>query len=112
MRRGKEIAQSCHASMAAIFNMAKEEDNHFKIPLPLEVREWILGNFKKVCVTVDSEAALYEAYNKAKELGIPCSYIVDEGLTEFNGVHTATCAAIGPWTSEVIDPITGHLKLY
>jgi PTH2 family peptidyl-tRNA hydrolase len=36
---------------------------------------------------------------------------VDAGLTEFNGVPTKTCIAIGPNWSDEIDEITGHLKL-
>ena len=36
---------------------------------------------------------------------------VDAGRTEFHGVPTATCCAIGPDWPERIDPITGHLKL-
>ena len=37
--------------------------------------------------------------------------ITDAGLTEFNGVPTKTCLALGPDYPENIDPITGNLKL-
>jgi len=37
--------------------------------------------------------------------------IVDSGLTEFHGVKTKTCLAIGPNKKEDIDKITGSLKL-
>ena len=37
--------------------------------------------------------------------------IVDAGLTEFNGVPTKTCIAIGPANPDDIDEITKHLKL-
>jgi peptidyl-tRNA hydrolase len=37
--------------------------------------------------------------------------IVDNGLTEFKGMKTLTCAAFGPDYAEVLDEITGHLKL-
>ena len=50
-------------------------------------------------------------YLQAKQDGIPCALIEDEGLTEFNGVKTKTCIAIGPWYADEIDQITGHLKL-
>jgi PTH2 family peptidyl-tRNA hydrolase len=36
---------------------------------------------------------------------------VDSGRTEFHGVLTPTCCAVGPDFSERVDPITGHLKL-
>jgi PTH2 family peptidyl-tRNA hydrolase len=50
-------------------------------------------------------------YNKALELNIPCALIEDNGLTEFKGIKTKTCCAIGPYISEEIDKITSHLKL-
>ena len=37
--------------------------------------------------------------------------IIDLGKTEFNGEPTKTCLAIGPNKTELIDSITGHLKL-
>ncbi len=45
------------------------------------------------------------------EKGLVCSLIIDAGLTEFGGVPTRTCIAIGPNWSDEIDEITGHLKL-
>ncbi len=32
-------------------------------------------------------------------------------LTEFGGVPTLTACAVGPWWSDEVDRITGHLKL-
>jgi PTH2 family peptidyl-tRNA hydrolase len=37
--------------------------------------------------------------------------IIDSGKTEFGGVPTKTCLAIGPDYSEKIDKVTGNLKL-
>jgi PTH2 family peptidyl-tRNA hydrolase len=43
--------------------------------------------------------------------GVPCAVVVDAGQTEFHGVPTKTCCAVGPaWTDEV-DAITGKLPL-
>ncbi len=114
MRRGKEIAQSCHASLAALLNWGSfnNEVDCFKLPINDEFKDWLLDKFAKICVTVQSEEELIHYYNLAKQAGIPCSLILDEGLTEFGGIKTYTCAAIGPWTSDVIDPITGKLPLY
>ena len=69
------------------------------------------GLFTKICVSCDSEQELEELYKKAKDAKLPCSLIVDAGLTEFNGTPTKTCIAIGPANSEEINKITGHLKL-
>jgi PTH2 family peptidyl-tRNA hydrolase len=90
MRRGKEIAQGSHASMAFILrNYVDEAANK-----------------------IDSEEELLELHKKALESGLEANYITDAGRTEFNGVPTKTCLAIGPNNSEYIDKITKHLKLY
>ena len=44
--------------------------------------------------------------------GLTVSLITDAGATEFGGVPTNTCLAIGPHQAEKIDKITSHLKLY
>jgi PTH2 family peptidyl-tRNA hydrolase len=60
---------------------------------------------------VDSHAELLEIFTKAKLAGIPCILITDNGTTEFHGVPTDTCIAVGPWDATEIDKITGGLKL-
>ena len=118
MRKGKMVAQGAHASMAAVLNRMvilshKKEIQEKTLILesgtPME--SWINGLFTKVCVSVDSESELIEIYEKAKDAGLIASIITDAGLTEFNGVPTKTCIAIGPNWSEEINEITGHLKL-
>ena len=76
-----------------------------------DMKDWIDGRFTKIVVSCDSEQELDELYKQAKEKGLPCSMIVDAGLTEFNGVPTKTCIAIGPANPDNIDEITKHLKL-
>jgi PTH2 family peptidyl-tRNA hydrolase len=118
MRRGKQIAQGAHASMKFILDrgayyqseLGDPEQFHSDIAEPV-IQNWINGRFTKICVSVDSEAELDEIHNKAKEAGLICSMIVDAGLTEFNGIPTKTCCAIGPAWPEDVDKITGHLKL-
>ena len=110
LRRGKEIAQACHASIA--FLTRKLQKN----PTP-EIRQvewdWINGIFAKVCLKVDSEEELMEIYDKAVAYGcLEVHLITDRGLTEFHDIPTTTCLAIGPDESEKIDAITGHLPLY
>jgi PTH2 family peptidyl-tRNA hydrolase len=123
MRKGKMVAQGAHASIAVILNMMSfgidETPSHGSVVARWQLRtnidspiyQWIMQKFTKICVSVDSEAELIEIYTKAKDLGFPCALITDSGLTEFNGVPTTTCCAIGPWHAEEIDKITGHLKL-
>ena len=75
------------------------------------MKKWKDGIFTKACLGVDSEEELLDIYNKAQEAGLPVALITDSGLTEFKGVPTNTCMAIGPDRIEKIDAITGHLKL-
>jgi PTH2 family peptidyl-tRNA hydrolase len=74
--------------------------------------DWMQGSFAKVCCQVKSEEELMQIYDQAKEAGLEVHLIEDRGLTEFHGVKTATCLAIGPDLSEKIDVITGNLELY
>jgi len=64
-----------------------------------------------VCVGVDSEAALDEVVARARAAKLPCAIIVDAGKTEFHGVATKTCCAVGPAWSDEVDAITGALPL-
>lgn len=104
VRLGKLFAQAAHASVKVVLELGNFKNNPF-------VKNWLEGSFTKICVYVDFEEELLEVYNKAKKEGMPCSLITDAGKTEFNGVATKTCCAIGPWDSDKIDKITGGLKL-
>lgn len=112
MRRGKEIAQGCHSSIAFLTRKlqsgAKISLSSFSKP----VQEWIESGFAKVCVQVQSEEELLEVYQNAKNAKLEAHLVTDSGRTEFDGVPTKTCCAIGPDKVEKIDAITGHLKLY
>ena len=119
MRKGKMIAQGAHASMKAILDFATivEEEALIKIPInhcfpkTKAIKEWLSGNFAKICVGVGSEEELLALFEQTQEVNLLCALITDSGLTEFNGIPTNTCIAIGPAKSEEIDNITGHLKL-
>lgn len=113
LRRGKEIAQACHASMAFLtrpmVGLGREMAVIFKHPA---AQEWINTSYAKVCLQVDTEDELMEIARQAEEKGLEVHVVTDSGLTEFNGVPTRTCLAIGPDWSDKIDEVTGHLKLY
>jgi PTH2 family peptidyl-tRNA hydrolase len=112
MRKGKMVAQGAHASMGALLSISdRREDGSVLIPADPRVSAWLGGQFKKVCVSVDSEAELLEIEERAKAAGMICCLIRDSGLTEFGGVPTHTGVCIGPDAAEKIDAITGHLKL-
>ena len=114
MRKGKMVAQGAHASLGIFtrkFNQINSNENKFLIELTGDMVEWLENSYVKICVRVSSEKELLEIYNKAIETNLPACLITDNGLTEFNGVPTKTCIAIGPANSEEIDKITGYLKL-
>jgi PTH2 family peptidyl-tRNA hydrolase len=136
MRKGKMVAQGAHASLKAILDLGSvyrvESDLTgevikigFSATLQQErfiwngkpdinhpaVIEWLEGLFAKICVSVNSEQELLDIIQKAKDAGLITSLITDAGLTEFNGVATITCGAVGPAYPEQLDPITGHLPL-
>ena len=83
MGKGKIAAQACHACLAAY----KKTDK-------LRIRKWELTGQKKVVLKVSSESELLEMYGKIKFEGIPCALITD-----------------APYSDDVIDELTGHLKL-
>lgn len=113
MRTGKYCAQAGHAAVGALLSIGSMVGDKFVIPLsdPF-VKEWVIGNFKKVTVYVENDQELMEIYAAASKSGLPRALIRDAGLTEFNGVPTLTAVGIGPGNEIEIDKITGHLKLF
>jgi PTH2 family peptidyl-tRNA hydrolase len=101
MRKGKMIAQGGHAVAIILINHFNDE----------QVKHWFSTGQTKICVYVESEEELLRVYNDAQTKNLICCLIEDSGLTEFNGVSTLTCCAIGPASKSQLQPITGHLKL-
>jgi PTH2 family peptidyl-tRNA hydrolase len=111
MRKGKMVAQGAHASMRAILQLGRLEGGNFVVPLDERLEPWLLGRFKKICVSVNSEAELLLLHQKAQAGGLITALIQDAGLTEFGGVPTYTALAVGPDTADRVDLITGSLPL-
>lgn len=130
MRTGKLASQCAHSSMKALLNAAERQREDWAEQFDAEPLvetgtkeitfeydkgsawdEWLNGAFTKICVYVESEAALDEVFQKAARAGLPVALIVDSGKTEFHGIPTKTVCAIGPAWSEDIDLITGGLPL-
>ena len=111
MRKGKMIAQGAHASLKVLVDRGRANDHEFTIALTEPMAAWLGGRFTKVCVGVDSEAALDDVVARARAANVPVALIVDAGKTEFHGVPTKTCCAIGPAWAEDVDAITGELPL-
>jgi len=122
IRKGKLAAQVAHASMKVIFERMSFRQKHYNILnegcvyeysvcLTPKMKEWFEGIFTKVVVGCEDLETLKCICIDAYEAGIPHAVIEDCGKTEFDGVKTTTCVALGPDEAEKIDAITGHLTL-
>ena len=124
MRRGKEIAQGSHASMAFLTRRLLDasalggpapavagEGPLDSLFTPAEL-QWMRGGMAKICLQVSSEAELIALHDQARAAGLRAELIRDSGKTEFGGVPTLTCLAIGPDEADKIDAVTGALRLY
>jgi peptidyl-tRNA hydrolase, PTH2 family len=116
MRRGKEIAQGAHAAGAWLADRVIEgmspNGTVDHVALSPAERSWLETSFRKVTVKVNSEVELVAVYQKALAAGLVVHLVTDRGLTEFGGVPTRTCLAVGPDYDDLIDPVTGDLELY
>ena len=102
LSKGKLAVQVAHGAVTAAFRAYKEKSEWFKA--------WFNEGQKKVVVKVEGERELFELKTEAEKLGLPTSLIRDAGLTEIPP-GTITCLAIGPGPNEIVDKITGNLKL-
>jgi len=116
MRKGKMVAQGSHAVLGlALKYKWRFLFSWFFQGTPIYI--WLRKKFTKICVSVDSENELFdklhmvEYKNENNHANIPYCIIKDAGNTEFHGVPTFTCMAIGPWWADELDTITGDLKL-
>jgi PTH2 family peptidyl-tRNA hydrolase len=103
MGKGKVAAQVAHAALDAA-----EASRHKHADWYESWREQ--GQAKVVVKTDGGEGALQELQKRARSLGLPVSLIQDRGLTQVEP-GTTTCLGIGPGPSDVIDKVTGELKL-
>ena len=104
MSRGKMVVQGAHAAVSAVMEARLRE------VWKRWLDDWMMEGQKKVAVKVSSEEELLAVYREAREAGLPSSLIRDAGLTELPP-GTATAVAVGPAPEELVDPITGRLKL-
>lgn len=123
MRKGKIAAQASHASMAFLSKYVYVGQIDLECPENLmfqpvytreervEIAHWLSHSFRKICVYVNSEYELKALHQKALDNGLISNIIEDNGATEFNGIKTVTCVAIGPHYDEKFIGITDQLPL-
>ena len=101
MGKGKIAAQVGHACVLGAENVRKSHPDWFK--------EWWDGQ-EKVVVKVSSLKELKEIKEHAISLNIPWSEVTDAGHTQIEP-GTTTCISLGPAPQDLVDKVTGHLKL-
>jgi PTH2 family peptidyl-tRNA hydrolase len=116
MRVGKACSQASHASMAFLTRTVMFGTGHFiykisPMEFKMEAEDWLQNSFRKICVYVNSEQELLDIHQKALDNGLISHIVEDNGATEFNGVKTLTCCAIGPHWEEKFKEVTDHLPL-
>ncbi len=121
VHKGKIGAQVAHASLGGFLKFMLKEyctdqyGNEY-IRLSTQYGEnsilglWLEDAFTKIVLGCNSEEELLQLYQNALDANLPVILITDNGLTEFNGVQTNTCIAIGPYDKQEIDKITRHLQ--
>ncbi|OWR53720.1 peptidyl-tRNA hydrolase 2 [Danaus plexippus plexippus] len=102
MGKGKMAAQCCHAAVGA-FEKAIKKD-------PEGLKHWQKTGQAKVAVKTDSVDEIKQILDNAKKLGIITSLIRDAGRTQI-APNSITVLGVGPAPKDVIDKVTGHLKL-
>ncbi len=102
MSKGKLAVQVAHASISSFI-----ETNNKKRDW---TENWLAEGQKKVVVRAKNLDELFSLKNHAERLDIPCALITDAGLTELEP-GTITALGMGPAPAELIDKVTGELKL-
>jgi len=99
---GKLAAQAAHAAVDCAL-LTKEKKPRWFAP-------WKREGAKKVVVVVEALAEFYALKEKAKDLGMMTSLVMDAGHTEIPE-GTITVLGIGPAPNNVINQVTGELPL-
>ncbi len=104
MSKGKLAAQAAHAAVSCVMEALR--DPRWRGWLDV----WLAEGQKKVVLRVRSLDELREVEARARQLGLPTSLIVDAGLTQLEP-GTTTAVGVGPAPDDLVDRVTGHLKL-
>ena len=99
---GKMAAQVAHAAVNCAMAAKKKH--------PIWYRKWYGEGQKKVVVRVADLKELMELKMAAEGAGLISSLITDAGHTELPP-GTTTCLGIGPGPQELVDKVTGELRL-
>lgn len=103
MTKGKVAAQCAHAAIMCYKKSVKEA--------PKAVTQWEMFGQTKVTLKAENEDVMMELVKRARARGIVACLVHDAGHTQV-AAGSATVLGIGPAPAELVDKVTGHLKLY
>ncbi|XP_065114679.1 peptidyl-tRNA hydrolase 2, mitochondrial [Paramisgurnus dabryanus] len=103
MGKGKVAAQCSHAAVSGYKQVQRRN--------PELLKQWEYCGQPKVVVKAPDEDCLLELLTHAKAVGLPVSLIQDAGRTQI-APGSRTVLGVGPGPADLIDQVTGHLKLY
>ncbi|KAJ8653050.1 peptidyl-tRNA hydrolase [Lichtheimia ornata] len=102
MTKGKVAAQCGHATLACYKSAMKSN--------PEVLRIWERTGQAKVALKCDSEDKMLDLQAIALSLNLTAQSICDAGRTQI-AAGSRTVLGIGPGPVELVDQVTGHLKL-
>ncbi|KAI0234548.1 Peptidyl-tRNA hydrolase 2, mitochondrial [Lamellibrachia satsuma] len=103
MGKGKVAAQCSHAAVDATKQLRRTNAAILK--------EWEDNGQPKVVVKTENEDMLLQLAEHARALGLTISVICDAGRTQI-APGSKTVLGVGPGPQNLVDKVTGHLKLY
>jgi peptidyl-tRNA hydrolase len=103
MEKGEAAAQCSHAAV-----MAYEKALHQQ---PTVLKRWQACDQAKVVLKVETERELLELAHKAHSQGLIISLVCDAGRTQV-APGSETVLGIGPGPVNLVDTVSGHLKLF
>ncbi|XP_022831664.1 peptidyl-tRNA hydrolase 2, mitochondrial-like isoform X1 [Spodoptera litura] len=102
MSKGKIAAQCSHAAVGAFAKAQKKDPEGLKL--------WQYTGQAKVALKTDSLDEVKQICDNAKKMGLITSLIRDAGRTQI-APNSITVLGVGPAPKDIIDKVTGHLKL-
>ncbi|NWR84667.1 PTH2 hydrolase, partial [Furnarius figulus] len=103
MGKGKVAAQCSHAAVSAYKQLQRRN--------PELLKQWEYCGQPKVVLKAPDEDTLEQLLAEAKRLGLTVSLIQDAGRTQI-APGSRTVLGIGPGPADVVDKVSGHLKLF
>ncbi|XP_015735965.1 peptidyl-tRNA hydrolase 2, mitochondrial isoform X2 [Coturnix japonica] len=103
MGKGKVAAQCSHAAVSAYKQVQRRN--------PELLKQWEYCGQPKVVLKAPDEETLIQLLANAKRLGLTVSLIQDAGRTQI-APGSQTVLGIGPGPADVVDKVSGHLKLF